>query len=182
MHSAIYWGYKCESCCCLSFAHQIDLTPIFSVVALCSLADMHQHFTAPATSIIRVMEAAGSTQSTLHIYQLTVAGRSWQATSLSPPWEPQISFYMTLNTSVKSVRMTYGRSIWSPSFSSKRIDNAIFFLSSQPIFYRRWSLYLLWLLGILSQRRAKVCAIFMCLFFWGFTSLLLVYLNILWMQ
>ena len=28
-------------------------------------------------------------------YHLTVAGPSWQATSLSPPWEPQISFYDT---------------------------------------------------------------------------------------
>ena len=35
----IYWGYKCENCCCLSFAHQTDPTPkIFSVVAQCSLA------------------------------------------------------------------------------------------------------------------------------------------------
>jgi len=72
-----------------------DLTLIFSVVALCSLADTHQHFRAPAASVIRVMEAAGSSQLTLHIYQLTVAGPRWQATSLSPPWEPQISFYMT---------------------------------------------------------------------------------------
>jgi len=86
----------------LSFAHQTDLTPkIFSVVALCSLADMHRHFKLPAVSIIRVMEAAGSSQMTLHIYWLTVAGPRWQATSLPPPWEPQISFYMTLNKSLK---------------------------------------------------------------------------------
>ena len=42
----MYWGYKCESCCCLSFAHQTDLTPkIFSAVAPCSLVvDTHQNF------------------------------------------------------------------------------------------------------------------------------------------
>jgi len=52
----------------LSFVHQTALTPkIFSVVALCSLADIHQHFRVPAASIIRVMEAAGSSQLTLHI-------------------------------------------------------------------------------------------------------------------
>ena len=95
-----YWGYKCESCCCLSFAHQTDMTPkIFSVVAWCSLADMHRHFRVPAA---RVMEAAGSSQRMLHIYWLTVAGLRWQATSLSSLWEPQISFYMVLNKSLKS--------------------------------------------------------------------------------
>jgi len=62
----------------LSFAHQTDLTPkIFSVVAPCSLADMHRHFGIPAASIIRVMEAAGSSQTMLHIYRLTVAGSRW---------------------------------------------------------------------------------------------------------
>jgi len=51
---------------------------------------------------------------------------------------------------------------------SKRVENATFFLlSSHPRFYRSWNLSLLWLLGILSQRREKVCAIFKCLFFWG---------------
>ena len=100
----MYWQYKREICYGLSFAHETALTPkIFSVVAPCSLADMHQHFGAPAASIIRVMEVAGSSQSTLHIYRLTVAGPRWQETSLSPPWEPQIPFYMTVNTSVKSV-------------------------------------------------------------------------------
>ena len=54
---------------------------------------------------------------------------------------------------------------------------------SHPRFYRSQSLSLLWLLGILSQRREKICTIFICLFFWGgFTSLLLVYLNTLRMQ
>jgi len=37
---------------------------------LCSLADMHRHFRVPAASIIRMMEAAGSSQIMLHIYQL----------------------------------------------------------------------------------------------------------------
>ena len=74
--SIIYWGYKCESCCSLSFAHQTDPTPeIFSVVVLCSLA--------------------GSPQTVLHIYWLTVAGSRYQETSLSPSWELQISFYDT---------------------------------------------------------------------------------------
>ena len=98
--SIIYWGYKYESCCFLSVAHQTDLTPkIFSVVAPCSMADMHQHFRVPAISIIRVMEAAGSSQTMLHNYRLTVAGPRWQATSFSPLWESQISFYMILNKS-----------------------------------------------------------------------------------
>jgi len=87
----------------LSFAHQTDLTPkIFSVVATCSLAVMHRHLRMPAASIIRVMEAAGSSQTMLHIYLLTVAGPRWQATSSSSLWEPQISLYMTLNKSLKS--------------------------------------------------------------------------------
>jgi len=39
----------------------------------------------------------------LRIYWLTVAGPRGQATSSSsPPWEPQISLYMTLNKSLKS--------------------------------------------------------------------------------
>jgi len=81
----------------LSFAHQTDLTPkIFSVVTPCSLADIHWHFRVPAASIMGVMEAAGSSQTMLRIFQLTVAGPRWQATSLWPPWKPQISFYMTL--------------------------------------------------------------------------------------
>jgi len=93
------WWYKCESCCCLSFAHETDLTPkIFSVVAPCSLADMHRHFRVPAASIIRMMEAGGSSQRMLHIYWLTVAGVRWQASSLSSLWEPQISFYMTIKS------------------------------------------------------------------------------------
>ena len=107
MHSAlpycfewnvIYWGYKRESCCCLSFAHQTDLTPkIFSVVAPCSLAYTHQHFRVPEASIIRVMEAAGFSQMMLHIYQLTVAGPRWQASSSSSStWESPISFHVTL--------------------------------------------------------------------------------------
>jgi len=59
----------------LSFAHQTDLTPkMFPVVVLCSLADTHQHFRVPAASIIRVMEAAGSSQMILHIYWITVVG------------------------------------------------------------------------------------------------------------
>jgi len=59
---------------CLSFAH-FDLTPkIFSVVALCSLADIHRHFRVPAVSIDRVMEMAGFSQMILHIYELTVVG------------------------------------------------------------------------------------------------------------
>jgi len=87
----------------LSFAHQTDLTAkIFSVVAPCSLADMLRHVRVPAASIIRVMEVAGSSQMMLHICWLTVAGPRWQATSLSPPWEPQISFYTTPNKSLKS--------------------------------------------------------------------------------
>jgi len=49
-----------------------------------------------------MMEVAGSSQTMLHICRLTVAGPRWQATSLSPPWEPQISVYMTLNKSLKS--------------------------------------------------------------------------------
>ena len=36
----------------------------------------------------------------LLIYQLTVAGPTWQATS--PPWEPHISFYMTFSKFLKS--------------------------------------------------------------------------------
>ena len=153
----------------LSSAYQTDLTPkIFSVVAPCSLADTHQHFRTPGASIIRVMEAAGSSQLMLYIYQLTVAGPRRQATSLSPPWEPQISFYVTLNISEKSVWMMYGRSIWLPSFSSRRVDSATFYLlSSHPRFYRSRSLSVLLLLGILSQMREKVCALFICLFFWG---------------
>jgi len=143
---------------------------------------MHQHFRAPAASIIRVMEVAGSSQLALHIYRLTVAGPRWQATSLSPPWEPQISFYTTLNMSVKSV---WCRDVaFDPLVSAARgqtVPHFIFF-PPNPRFYRSQSFSLLWLLGILSQTREKVCAIFMCLFFWGFTSLLSVYLNILWMQ
>ena len=50
----------------------------------------------------RVMEVAGSHQTMLYIYQLTVAGPRWRATPLSTPWEPQISFYMTLNKYLKS--------------------------------------------------------------------------------
>ncbi len=53
----------------------------------------------PAISIIRLMEAAGSSQTMLHNYRLTVAGPRWQATSFSPLWESQISFYMILNKS-----------------------------------------------------------------------------------
>ena len=81
---------------CLSFVHQTDLTAkMFSVVASCSLEDV------PPASIIRVIEA-GSSQTMLHIYRLTVAGPRWWATSLPPPWEPQISVYMTLNKSLIS--------------------------------------------------------------------------------
>jgi len=66
----------------LSCAHHTDLTPeIFSVVAPCSLADMHRHFRVSAPSIIRVMEAAGSSQMMLHIYWLTVAGPRWRTSS-----------------------------------------------------------------------------------------------------
>jgi len=72
------------------------------VVAPCSLADTHRHFRVPAASIIRVMEAVGSSQTMLHIYWFTVARPRWEATSLSPPWEPQISFYMALIKSLKS--------------------------------------------------------------------------------
>ena len=64
--------------------------------------------------------------------------------------------------------------VWTPvafkchTVWSKRVENATFFLlSSHPSFYRNWNLSLLWLLGILSQRREKVCAIFIYLFFWG---------------
>ena len=46
---------------------------IFSAMAQCSLA--------------------GSCQTMLRIYHLTLTGPRWQATSLSPPSEPQISFY-----------------------------------------------------------------------------------------
>ena len=43
-----------------------------------------------------------------------------------------------------------------------------FLLSSHPRFYWSWSLSLLRLLGKLSQRREKVCTIFICFFFvWG---------------
>jgi hypothetical protein len=41
------------------------------------------------------------------------------------------------------------------------------FFSSHPRFYRSWSLPLLWLLGILSQRRENICTIFVFWFFWG---------------
>ena len=53
-------------------------------------------------SITLILEATGSPQTMLHIYQLTVAGLRWQAPSLSPPWELQITFYMTLNKYFKS--------------------------------------------------------------------------------
>jgi len=86
-------------------------------------------------------------------------------------------------TQFEAVWMMQGRSIWSPNFSSKRVDSATFFLlSSHPRFYTSQRLSLLWLLGILSQRREKVCTIFICFFFWWFTSMRLVYWNILWMQ
>ena len=71
-------------------------------------------------------------------------------------------------TQVEAVWMAYGRCIWSPSFSSKRIHSAtVFLLYSHPRFYRSQSLSLLWCIGILSQRREKFSAIFICLFFWG---------------
>ena len=79
-------------------------------------------------------------------------------------------------TQFEAVWVMYGRSIWSPSFSNKRVDNATFFSPSYPRFYRSQSPSLLWLLGILSQRRENVCAVFVCSFFWEFTSLPLVYL------
>jgi len=50
---------------------------------------------------------------------------------------------------------------------------------SHPRFYRSRSLSLLWLLGILSQRREQFAPF--SFGFWEFTSLLLVYLNTLWM-
>ena len=80
---------------CLLHTELIWHQKIFSVVAPCSLADMHRHFGVPATSIIRVVEMAGSSHTMLLIYCLTVAGPRWQATSSPPPWEPQISFYDT---------------------------------------------------------------------------------------
>jgi len=50
-------------CSHLSCAHHTDLTPeTFSAVAPFSLADMHRHFRVSAASIMRVMEAAGSSQ------------------------------------------------------------------------------------------------------------------------
>ena len=48
----------------------------------------------------------------LHNYWLTVAGPRWQATSPPPPcWEPQISFYTTLNKSLKSWPKPYWNEI-----------------------------------------------------------------------
>jgi len=41
------------------------------LVTPCSLADMHRHFRASAASFMRVMEAAGSSQTMLRIYRLT---------------------------------------------------------------------------------------------------------------
>jgi len=59
----------------LSSAHQTDLTPKkISGTEPFSLADTHQHFRVPVASIVRVMESAGSSQTMLHIYRLTVAG------------------------------------------------------------------------------------------------------------
>ena len=46
-------------------------------------------------------------------------------------------------------------------------DVTFFIPSSHPRLYRSRSLSLLWLHKILSQRREKVCTIFVCLFFWG---------------
>jgi len=67
-----------------------------------SLPDMHRHFRVPAASNIRVMEAAGSLRQFYISTGLQWLDQGHKATSLSPPWEPQISFYMTLNKSLKT--------------------------------------------------------------------------------
>ena len=55
-----------------------------------------------------------------------------------------------------------------PASSGPTAQDVTFFIpSSHPRFYSSRSLSLLWLHGILSQRREKVCTIFICLFFWG---------------
>ena len=55
-----------------------------------------------------------------------------------------------------------------PASSGSTAQDVTFFVpSSHPRFYRSRSLSLLWLHGILSQRKEKVCTIFICLFFWG---------------
>ena len=100
---------------------------------------------------------------------------SWtQMTVFFVPWIGGLvaaSFYGLVWTAVafratqfEAFRMMLGRSIWSPNFSSKRAD--FFFLSSHPRFCRSQNLSLLWL-GMLSQKREKVCTIFICFFFWG---------------
>jgi len=63
------------------------------------LTNISEYLLPPSS---RVMEVAGSCQMMLHIYWRTVAVPRLQATSLSPPSEPQISFCVTLNKSLQS--------------------------------------------------------------------------------
>jgi len=60
------------------------MTKIFSVVAPYSLADTHRHFRVPAASIVRVMEATGSSQTMLHIYWFFLEYCPWGEKKFAP--------------------------------------------------------------------------------------------------